>query len=779
MFKSNFLLLSFILLISPMQAKDIDGYQKLRGAIISSQPEDAYATHACNAFDTNKGTCFKAANIQGWVGLDLKSEHVIKKIQVFPRADRTECMYGCIFQGSNDADFSCDIHTLATVTQIPEAGQYAVYDVSETTPCRYVRCYASDTNCNLAELEFYGEEGAQVIEYPQLTNLPTIYLETGGNYDFVDKSIYAASQVVVVNDGAVDVYGAQVRGRGNSTWDYMEKKPFRIKFDKKQHFLGLPANAKSWTLISLAVDKTLLRNALAFEISRFLVFEFTPSCMMVDVVLDGFYYGTFMASDHIEINENRIDIDEMDEEDTDAKKITGGYHLEIDAYASEELEYFVTPRGVPITIKSPDEDVIQPVQKEYIANHIRQLENLLFSDTEKALKDYIDVESAVKYYLLSELTGNCDSYWCISCYKKRGDDKLYFGPVWDYDQAFLTNERVPRFEATLDQEFGMARAWFQQIMQTPMAQNVLARLWKRVKDESFKPQLQDFLAENAAYLQKSQTLNFRRWNSINRKVWFEGALFDTYDEYIDFVSDFIEDRFEWFDQFPATRTALLPPSTPSLPAHAWKYTEETPADDWYAVAYDDSQWLLGDAPFGTAQNLQNTDWWTSRIFIRTQFNVDKKDLDTVERAWFYVFHDEDCQVYLNGEPALEWSGYIANYQFFEFDKTFLQEGLNTIAVQCTQTGGGQLIDVGVFASLKERIDMGIKSFRTSQQYPWLVRNGILFMDGIDDVASAVLYTMDGRQVDRQIIIDGQLQMTLPGRGIYFVRIGKTTVKIKN
>jgi hypothetical protein len=767
------------LLISPLQAQDLEGYQKLRGAVISSTPKDAYETHAYNAFDTNEGTYFRAQDntTNGWVGLDLGTKQVIKKIRVYPRADVTDRMVGCVFQGSNNADFSGPV-ILATVTQRPAAGEYAEYDVTSEIAVRYVRCRASSTICNLNELEFYGEEGAQAVDYPQLTNLPTIYLETGGKYDFVNKSIYAASQVVVVNGGPAETFVADVRGRGNSTWDFMEKKPFRIKFDKKQHFLGLPANAKSWTLIAVAVDKTLLRNALAFEMSRFFGFDFTPSCVMVDVVLDGFYYGTFMASDHIEVNENRINIDEMDETDLGKKKITGGYHLEIDAYADQEPVYFVTPRGVPITIKSPDEDVIQPEQREYITDHITKLENLLYSDAAQALEQYIDVETAVKYYLHSELTGNCDSYWCIPCYKKREDDKLYFGPVWDYDQAFQTNERVPRYQATLDQGHGKAQGWFRLIMQTPAAQNVLAQLWKKVKNDDLRLQLQDFLADNAEHLQESQALNYQRWNSINKVVWFENpdSLFNTYNEYIDFVSRFIDDRFEWFEEtFPmATKTTFLQTSS------AWKYTEETPAGEWYVSAFNDSQWLSGDAPFGTERGLQNTEWNTSpgQIFIRTQFSVDKKDLDAVEKAWLYVFHDEDCQIYLNGELALERSGYISTYQYFEFDETLLREGQNTIAVKCTQTTGGQLIDAGVFASLKEEpVETDAKALRASQPYSWRVRGGVLFMEGIDDALSVALYTADGRLTAQQTSIGGRLQMTLPGRGVYFVRIGETTVKV--
>ncbi|MDR0811976.1 MAG: CotH kinase family protein, partial [Paludibacter sp.] len=556
--KHTFLILHFtfcILHFTFLSAQNLADYQKLRGTIIATAPDDDYTRHKYNAFDTNEGTSFMARDVNGWIGLDLGAAYAIRNVRVFPMADRHTQFEGAMFQGADNAEFNNAV-TLFTAVGGLSPNTYSVFDIQNQQPFRYVRCINPAHRISVAELEFYTDANTQTVNYPQLTNLPTIYLETGGSYDFVDKSIYVTADVVIVNDSAPAVYPAQVRGRGNSTWDFMEKKPFRIKFDSKQHFLGLPANAKSWTLIAVACDKTFLRNGLAFEISKWLGFDFTPSCVLVDVVLDGFYYGTFMASDHIEINENRINIDEMKASDISGNKITGGYHLEIDAYAYLEPIHFYSPRGLPFTIKSPENDVL--LQYQWIENHIATTENMLFANTTAALEQYIDIESAVKYYIHSELTGNCDSYWCIPCYKKRGDDKLYFGPVWDYDQAFLTNYRVPRYTETLSTEHGGAQFWFRKIMQTDTAQQVLVRIWKEMKRNGLEQHLLDYLDENATNLQQSQALNFERWNSINRRVWFEDALFGSYQEYIDFVAQFIQDRFAWFDGIAIDQKALLP-----------------------------------------------------------------------------------------------------------------------------------------------------------------------------------------------------------------------------
>ncbi len=759
----------------PQSAGNIPGFQKLRGEIISSPAEDEYTKHAYNAFDTNEGTNFKAKDLNGWVGLDLKSRQIIKKVRVYPRSDRADRLNGSIIQGANDAGFTLPVN-LYTISQTPQAGFYTTFDITSGQEFRYVRIISPTQNCNLAEVEFYCETGKQKVSYPQLTNIPTIYIETEGAFNFIDKEEYVVSKVIVSDADSTGVFEASVRGRGNSTWEFMEKKPFRIKFDTKQHFLGMPANAKSWTLIACAVDKTLLRNNLAFEISRFLGFEFTPSNVMVDVVLDGFYYGTFMASDHIEVDKNRINIVEMKTTDVILPDLSGGYHLEIDAYAEQEPVFFKTNTNIPVTIKSPKDDVIVPVQKEWITSYINKLENLLLSDAQNALEKYIDLESAVKYYLHSELTGNCDSYWCIPMFKKRNDEKLYFGPVWDYDQAFLTNQRVPRFYATLDTQHGVAQPWFRAMMKTSAAQNYLKLLWNKVKDEGLKEQLKNYLTENSERINQSQNLNYERWRSLNRKVWFEDALFPTYNQYIDFVKEFIDDRFDWFDEMYQTeKKYFLPASIPGNTLQSWQFTTATPASDWYKTAFDDTGWQSGKAPFGTEMNLQNTDWRTNQIFIRTNFFAKKEDLDVLNKAFFYTFHDEDCWIYLNDQLALNRSGYITGYQSFEFDKTLIKEGWNTLAVKCIQTAGGQLIDVGVYGAVNT--STGAEQAGEKKNYPCFIQNGILYIQNIGNANTAKLIGLDGKIIREEISSGGNVQFSLPYRGVYLIRLSDVTLKI--
>ena len=122
-----------------------------------------------------------------------------------------------------------------------------------------------------------------------------------------------------------------------------------------------------------------MRNILAFELSRRMGLAYTPYCHPVDVVLNGEYKGCYQLCDQIEVNKNRVDITEMEPEDVNMPDLSGGYLVEIDAYASGEASYFISSSGIPVTIKSPDDEDIVNAQYQYIKNYFNSMEGTVFS----------------------------------------------------------------------------------------------------------------------------------------------------------------------------------------------------------------------------------------------------------------------------------------------------------------------------------------------------------------------------------------------------------------
>ena len=196
-------------------------------------------------------------------------------------------------------------------------------------------------------------------QWTRLTNLPTIYIDTYGGAPITSKTNYIYSTLRYVDEqDHVTVYDSvQIRGRGNSTWG-LAKKPYKLKFNQKERFLGPQrANAKKWTLLANAADKTLIRNAITAAIGEFTSLVFNPAYKFVDLVLNGTHLGNYQISDHIDVRKRRVNIEEQDLPLAPESDITGGYLLEVDGF--KEGNCFTTSRySVPVRIHYPeDEDI--------------------------------------------------------------------------------------------------------------------------------------------------------------------------------------------------------------------------------------------------------------------------------------------------------------------------------------------------------------------------------------------------------------------------------------
>jgi len=128
----------------------------------------------------------------------------------------------------------------------------------------------------------------------------------------------------------------------------------------------------------------------------------------------------------------------------------------------------------------------------------------------------------------------------------------------------------------------------------------------------------------------------------------------------------------------------------------YKYVTEKPADSWMKEGFDDNAWKTGLAPFGNGDRIR-TEWKTGDIYLRKTFEYDGGDL---RKGAVVICHDEDTEVYVNGQKILGVRGFIGHYKLqMATDplKKALKKGANTIAVHTHQTVGGQYIDLALLA----------------------------------------------------------------------------------
>ncbi len=337
----------------------------------------------------------------------------------------------------------------------------------------------------------------------------------------------------------------EIKGRGNTTWD-MEKKPFRLKFDKSSEVLGMP-KSKHWVLLANYSDKTLMRNELAFEVSRRMGFAYTPRAKYVDVILNGDYVGNYMICEHIRIDKNRVNVAELEPADTD---VTGGYLLEIDERKGEPVWFETQEAKMTFCVSRPED--IPNNQKKYISDHVQKVEDVLYGKNDvnvvEELPKYIDMKSFIDYLLLNELSKNVDGNLRLSTfvYKDKNNDKLYFGPVWDYDIAF-GNVNYDGCNNTTGWHARKWADWYIQFFSHTEFDQMVKDRWRELRSGELN-ELNTFIDELAKNMEISQKQNFNRWKILNKAVWPNPVITGSYSGEVDYLKDWLTKRLSWMDQ---------------------------------------------------------------------------------------------------------------------------------------------------------------------------------------------------------------------------------------
>ncbi len=452
--------------------------------------------------------------------------------------------------------------------------------------------------------------------YSRKTDLPHLYINTFNRASITSKDVYIYCTLIYVdeNDVVTQYDSVSIRGRGNSTWN-LSKKPYKIKFKEKQKFLGKEyANAKKWTLLANAGDKTLIRNALTSELAKWMGMDFAPAAKFVDLTLNGTYQGNYQISDQVEVKNHRVNIAEQDYPLTESSNITGGYLLEVDGF--KDGNWFSSSKSVAIRITYPDEDEIASTQNNYIKNYVNSFEKALFSTTYKdptnGYRHYVDSISLANLYLVIEITGNIDGFWSLYFYKNQNDSLLYFGPPWDYDIAYNNDYRIQPTQNKLmvDEGYGDAKTWFRQMWNdAEWFSKLINKRYQVLLDNGIEQFLYHKIDSLTQLLEQSQKQNYSRW-SIRTRMYHEIVTHSSYEEYIDDLKSFIHEHLAFLETAFANRLPQEP--TPPFEPKAFYYNilnakTNKPMDIFATdgVAYDDTNkpepgallctWTLSDS----------------------------------------------------------------------------------------------------------------------------------------------------------------------------------------
>lgn len=559
-------LLTVLCLTLHLAAYDSKTDVKLSGRIIASPGNNPQW-----AFDGDANTYFQAHGYEmKWVGLELDTTYVITRLRFRPMNSSLgeDNMQLSVFEGANRPDFM-DAVPLYLIPSKPSRGTYSSIDVEVTRAFRYVRYVGSSGSyCRVAELEFYGHqgEGKDSIFY-QVSNIPTVSIHVENEANPWNKGEDFNAFITNIYDGGklIQEYPISTRVRGNYSASH-DNKPYRVKFEdgKKHHMLKDGVNesnnkAKKWVLVNSYRDKTLLRNPMAYNVSKRIKPIFTPWSQQVDLLLNGDYHGTYTLCDHVSVGNGRIDITEMEPTDIEGEALTGGYFFEADNNYSGEKYHWLSSHGNTMSMHSPDDEVAQPQQFEYLKNFFARFENRLYGnnylDTISGYPTMLDLTSFLKHFLISEFNGNTDMICQVFMYKHRGDDHIYTGPVWDHDLALENDITVYPGNEREDwtypvRQTGQWGSVLNRVLSDPAAMAELQELWAQVRDDSLitSKSLEEMVDSFRVDTRASAALNFLRWPYLLQNLSLNPRVWGSWEAEMDNVKRYVSGRVAWMDK---------------------------------------------------------------------------------------------------------------------------------------------------------------------------------------------------------------------------------------
>lgn len=400
----------------------------------------------------------------------------------------------------------------------------------------------------------------QLIVDRKVYQLPivNINLADGVAVDAIDRELTTPMTFSLDCTGAeeyesIGAVSGTIRGRGNSTWLW-DKKPYKIKLDKKASLLGLDDN-KDWILLANYADKSLIRNTLAYELGRVLDhITWSPHSYPVDLFVNGEYRGVYALGEHMEVANGRVDIEEgSTDPDTDYLLEIGGMNMTGDVNG---VHYFHTDGRLVrfATFKSPDFEEITEAQKAFITDYFQKAEDAIKKG--EGYEKYIDVDSFVDWIILHELSYNVDSCFRRSCFltKEKGG-KIRMGPIWDFDLAFgnfsRDNKKYDNWVTVGSDEKDayVQYNWCTYLLRDKEFCQRLAERWEEVRDELLTV-ANDTIDSYGALLDGSQQENFKVWDIWNIRAGYQAkwcATANTYEKQLQYLRDFLSKRAKWMD----------------------------------------------------------------------------------------------------------------------------------------------------------------------------------------------------------------------------------------
>ena len=271
---------------------------------------------------------------------------------------------------------------------------------------------------------------------------------------------------------------------------------------------------------------------------------------MVELVMNGWHWGTYEVVEVPKIATDRIDITSI--KSTNGV-VSGGVIFELDERRGEQYNFQTSIANQIFTIKDPDDlnttiPEITQARLDYCINILQTAENSLYSDNFKDLttgyQKYFNTQSVVDWYLTQELFKNIDlSRYSVYMYiDNKNNNKITFGPTWDFDLSSGVLEDYSGIRGT-------ENAWISRFYQDENFRKLIKDRWTSKRNDLLYF-INNRLNTDSRNIFVGQQKNFNFWNNFYDVITSEYPSFhqeSNFENDIFYLKSWLRNRIAFLD----------------------------------------------------------------------------------------------------------------------------------------------------------------------------------------------------------------------------------------
>ncbi len=369
------------------------------------------------------------------------------------------------------------------------------------------------------------------------------------------------------NKIGIELRGQSSQGQPLRSYDIELRDPAGLELNVP--LLGM-APESDWVLYAPYMDKTLMRNYLAYSLSRRMG-RWASDVRYVELMLNNEYQGIYLLVEKIKRDSNRVNIADLLPTDNSGIELTGGYIFSLDKQSNGWFSSYPSPSTTTNATRQfsyvyPRLVNITQQQKDYLKNTVDEFERALagpqFQDPALGVRKYANLSSFIDFFIINEISKNIDGYR-LSTYlykdKNLKDGRIHAGPVWDFDLGFKNADYCAgnqiygwgyRFNFTCPNDGSQAVPfWWERLTIDTAFLSALRCRWLNLRTNILSDNSIDRLIDSADRVtSEARSRHFVKWD-LRGNTWWRGQFpIQSYEEEKENMRIWIKSRMKWLDE---------------------------------------------------------------------------------------------------------------------------------------------------------------------------------------------------------------------------------------